>query len=553
MSDLLTKIMGHNGKWQLRAVFIIYLCKIPSAWFMACLIFTAPVPKHGEFFCKPPIPKLLNSSEWLKISHPVKEELNDEEFSIDFCNVFEDAIDHSIQYFKDPEVKPWIQPNNNSRIIPCEQFEHNSQYNSIITQFDLVCSRDILVAVTQFFHLFGVLLGGIITTKILKTMSPRNIMLLGMYSQIMCGCLTGLVNIFELHMFFRCLSAVCCSLMYTAGGVIISDITCGRFKTASLCLFEQFWSIGVMFLPVVAGFWTSWSYLYLAISLPTFVLIFLHRWIPDSPRWLLQQGRIREAKVVLEESIKLNRSLHQIPYNFSEQLNQIAENMKSEPRPDPWWTIWENRGSRKNLVLVHLAWSLFIVVYYGMLLNVRSFGRDYLKNNTALAGASEIIGTFIGFCLIMYTTKKWFWAGLFNVVGGLVTYLAWVIPPEVMGVRRTALLMLTAMVAKTSISCCLSILNVCTTELVTENKKRGAAYSTIVWARIWLLGAPFIGATIIFGQLVPQTLFGSLTLIGGIIVTGIHSSRTHASMKQSAIQPEKVLTPIEWQTELSRI
>lgn len=38
--------------------------------------------------------------------------------------------------------------------------------------------------------------------------------------QILCGNLTGWVNIFELHMIFRCLSALCCGLMYTAGGLI---------------------------------------------------------------------------------------------------------------------------------------------------------------------------------------------------------------------------------------------------------------------------------------------------------------------------------------------
>lgn len=440
---------------------------------MACLIFTAPIPKHGEFFCKPPVPiNFLNRTEWIKISHPIKEEVNDEEFSIDYCNVYEDALEHSLQYFKDPDVKPWIQPNNISKVIPCDTFEHQTDYNSIITQFDLVCSRDILVATTQFFHLFGVLLGGIITTKLLETISPRNTMLLGMYTQIACGCITGLVNVFELHMLFRCLSAICCGLMYTAGSVIFSDITTGKYRTAAICLFEQFWSIGVILLPGVASMWSSWSQLYLAISLPTFSLMILHRWIPDSPRWLLQHGRIREAKMVLKESARVNENTKFVPNDLDNQLKTISEEMQSEPDPDSWWSIWAEKSARKNLICVHLAWSIFIVVYYGMLLNIRAFGRDNLQINTVIAGASEIIGTFIGFYLIMCTSKKWFWTGLFNIIGGMVAYLAWIIPAEVTGNRRVALLMLTAMVSKTSISCCLALLTTCTTELVTSYKKK---------------------------------------------------------------------------------
>lgn len=45
-------------------------------------------------------------------------------------------------------------------------------------------------------------------------------MLFGMITQVFCGCLTGLVNNFSLHIFFRYLSAVCCAQMYTAGIVI---------------------------------------------------------------------------------------------------------------------------------------------------------------------------------------------------------------------------------------------------------------------------------------------------------------------------------------------
>lgn len=42
-------------------------------------------------------------------------------------------------------------------------------------------------------------------------------------------------------------------------------------------LHETYWSIGVMLLPAVAGYFTVWSYMYVAISMPTVLLIFLYR------------------------------------------------------------------------------------------------------------------------------------------------------------------------------------------------------------------------------------------------------------------------------------
>lgn len=45
-------------------------------------------------------------------------------------------------------------------------------------------------------------------------------MLFGMISQVLCGNLTGVVSSYGLHVFFRCLSAVACCQMYTAGQMI---------------------------------------------------------------------------------------------------------------------------------------------------------------------------------------------------------------------------------------------------------------------------------------------------------------------------------------------
>lgn len=67
------------------------------------------------------------------------------------------------------------------------------------------------------------------------------------------------------------------------------------------------------------------------------------------------------------------------------------------------------------------------------------------------------------------------------------------------GDARVAILMAISMVSKVAISSTLAMLTTCTTELVRDEKKKICAFSTIVWARIWLLTAPFVGATVVFG------------------------------------------------------
>lgn len=124
--DIIGKVLGDFGIWQLRAALIIFLVKIPAAWFMACIIFTAPELYAGtEFQCDA-----------------------DQNFNVSKNQCFLTNSTSGLQEH-------------------CEQFKYDSQFYSLIMQFNLVCDRDILIAWTQFWHLFGILVGGVLGTKMM--------------------------------------------------------------------------------------------------------------------------------------------------------------------------------------------------------------------------------------------------------------------------------------------------------------------------------------------------------------------------------------------------
>lgn len=133
-ADIVTACLGNWGQWQRRAVLLIYLCKIPSAWFMASIIFTAPTPWPGEFYCAQVAAG--NESAAAAVDGPD-----------DFC---------------------WRTDDVNASAAVCEVFGHRSPVETVVTQFDLVCGRSILLAVSQFAHLFGVLTGGLLANVLLK-------------------------------------------------------------------------------------------------------------------------------------------------------------------------------------------------------------------------------------------------------------------------------------------------------------------------------------------------------------------------------------------------
>ncbi|CAO1398262.1 unnamed protein product [Diamesa serratosioi] len=503
--DIIGDVLGPFGRFQLRAILLIFLVKIPCSWFMACIIFTAPIPQYGEVFCKAPLP--IDSKQSNDYCHVVQ----------DFSgNVYNDTIDNKNVLI--------LSNNKSTNTVPCESFGFNSEFQSIITQFDLVCSREILVALTQSFHLFGILCGGIVGTFMLKYISPRRVLLIGMITQILCGNLTGFATIFELHVFFRCLSAACCALMLTGGSTIFADITAGKYKVITVCMFEQFWSIGLILLPGVASFWNNWTQVYMAISFPTIALIALLYWIPDSPRWLISHNEISKANEILTEASIMNNTIK--PYDLDKQLQIQAEIMKKMPSEPSWWSLWSSPSTIKDLLVCHFASSVYMILHYGLLLNIRVFGRDYLQFNTMLIGLCEIIGTFIGLLLIMHTTRKWLWTSIFNIIASIVGLSALLIPSTVTEMERVILLMVTSMTAKMAGSTTLAILATSVSEFVTTEKKKLCSYSTTVCTRTVVMIAPFIGATAVISQLIPQTTMAILSIIASLCMAFLTSPRT---------------------------
>lgn len=70
------------------------------------------------------------------------------------------------------------------------------------------------------------------------------------------------------------------------------------------------WALGSLFVGVMAwavlSFGYSWRWLALIAAVPPFAVLFCFTFIPESPRWLIANGRQAEAKTVLRKIAKRN-------------------------------------------------------------------------------------------------------------------------------------------------------------------------------------------------------------------------------------------------------
>lgn len=92
--------------------------------------------------------------------------------------------------------------------------------------------------------------------------------------------------------------------------------------------------------------------------------------------------------------------------------------------------------------------------------------------------------------------------------------------------------MVFSMPSKIAVSSTLSILTTCSVELVAPPKRRMCAYSTVVYARIFLLLLPFVMSTDMFGELVAQTFIACLNIAAALFTVAITCPRTLPKKKK---------------------
>ncbi|XP_046399603.1 organic cation transporter protein-like [Ischnura elegans] len=535
LEERLNAVTTKFGLWQTGVFLLVALVKIPSAWHMLGVLFKAP---DAEFWCEQPKTLAhLPTEVWINISHPIKEERNGIKY-YNPCEIYDVGFDGTVGngHYQEFNVADYARNiSYSTKLRPCREFrfDNNSVFQeTVVTEWHLVCNRRILVNVSQFLYLVGILTGGFVATVTLPRVGPRCVLLFGAAVQIVIGTANAFVPLFELNITMRFAAAFGCAFMFTAGYTICRDITWGKSRIIACASYEFFWSFGVMSLPGLSLLFgtTSWRLLQISISVPTTVLlIFAYLFLPESPRWLMVSGRPEEAEMILKRIAQVNRqTIPEIPCEPQKPSEETVPPESKKPGKRSTWLIWfglfEGPAFFK-MVALHLLWITTIVTYYGALLNVKNLGSN-LFLNIVIAGWAEIAGVIIGTLLILFAkVNKWKYLGAIMLTGGICCMSTWLLHLESVEGKlhlsdrywwhQSALLIL-AMVDRIAIACSLTLLQVSAAEVVPADQQKMASVSTVTLARVFLCGAPFVGVLASYGAPMPLTAFGSLSIIGGI-------------------------------------
>ena len=119
------------------------------------------------------------------------------------------------------------------------------------------------------------------------------------------------------------------------------------------------------------------------------VSLFVFRVIPESPRWLLVQGREEEAKDVLSR-IAIDNGV-ELPAG---SLKKPTVSTSGEPVSV--LDLFRGRVIRKRTMVLFIAWFSNCMLYYALTMSAGELG-DSRYINISLAGLVEIPSYFAGY------------------------------------------------------------------------------------------------------------------------------------------------------------
>uniref|UniRef100_A0A452HBX3 Major facilitator superfamily (MFS) profile domain-containing protein n=1 Tax=Gopherus agassizii TaxID=38772 RepID=A0A452HBX3_9SAUR len=360
----------------------------------------------------------------------------------------------------------------------------SEQTPTLVTQFDLVCDRKELNDISQSIYMLGLLLGAVVFGSLSDRIGRRPIILLSMLVMGTFGVGAAFVPNFYVYVILRCLV-----------GAAVSGIFIGVL--ALVIITQCCFSIGQMVLAGLAYGVRNWRLLQIAGSAPVFCLFFYIWVLPESARWLMTKEKVKEAKNLLQKAASVNRRT--IP-----------------PELGYFSSLWKLESSRlttlrdKYTLLCFAFRFVNSLVYYGLSLNVGSFGLDIYLTQLVF-GAVEIPARFACIFLLQWFGRKKC-QGCFLLLGGATCLIITCIPKDLPVVVTTL-----AVIGKFAIAASFSISYVYSAELFPTIIRQTGVGLCSMSSRVGGIISPLIGLLDKYHPAIPMVIFGSTPVTAGIL------------------------------------
>ncbi|XP_078479037.1 solute carrier family 22 member 13-like [Lampetra planeri] len=491
MSDF-GEILGHIGEFGLfQQLTLIALCfpNFVQAFVFASFVFIQSDPErhcNTDWILK--ADPNLTSDEQLDLTLP-----REQDGTFSRCQMFV-PVDWNISA---------IRENGLNETTSCQNgwVYRNTLYTStIVTDFDLVCDQDNWVEMIQAVFMGGVLLGSLIFGPFaesfgrkLATQIPGVIMFVFVATTALCPN----IHLYVASQFMVGVGAG----GYRVNCIILATEWIGVSKRSwGACVTQLFGAIGQCVLAGLMYFVRDWRVTQLITAAPLALTVIYIWFIPESARWLLNRGRMDEAKQLIVKAATVNK--RSVPDSLLEKVLSLKKGGIK--------VLFKSNTLTKYFSIISLSWFSLSLATFCLYFNMGNLGLSIFMTQF-LFGAIEIPAHLLCMWLLEVLGRKLLL--IFTLLVGGLSCIFILAVPEGYVVAVTSL----AVAARFFLIGAASICNVFVQELFPTSTRQTATALGAISGRVGALLAPLLNVLGTYHWFIPTTVFSSVTLISGAL------------------------------------
>ncbi|XP_058469751.1 solute carrier family 22 member 2-like [Solea solea] len=265
---------------------------------------------------------------------------------------------------------------------------------SFVTEFDLVCSDEWLVDMYQATLNVGFLIGSIAIGYLADRFGRKMSFLMSSLLNAITGIMVAVAPNYVCLLVFRMLYGFGVKSGWMAGYVMLTEVVGVEYRRTVGVLYQMFFSIGILLLPLLAYFITDWRWIQVAITAPYIVFLFYYWFIPESPRWLLSQNKRSQAVKITEDMAKENKRTLSKNIEYLRDDNAVSTTAS-------FMDLIRTPNMRKHTLILSYNWFTSAVVYQGLIMRLGILGGN-VYIDFLISGLVEFPAAF----LILFTIER---------------------------------------------------------------------------------------------------------------------------------------------------
>ncbi|KAI8122393.1 Solute carrier family 22 member 21 [Lucilia cuprina] len=501
--DVILIRIGEFGRYQMFNYVLLCIPMIFNAFQSISYVFTAsPV----VYRCNITQCDSLSSQymePWLNFTIPLKDS------QYDSCNRY--VYNKDIRnYYSSPSTAECVELNfNKSLVEKCNDgFKFRDAEYTVANEFGFFCSDEwklnMAGTINNVGQFIGIPLGGLLADRFgRRTM----LAIAGFLSSIM-GIIRSFSTNYYMFLSFELLDMVVGSTLFPTAFLLAIELVGPKKRVAAATIITIFYSLGEALLGVLAGQFQNWRTLLRVLYIPAALQIFFIILLPESVRWLLSQGREKQAVTILKKAARINRKI--LPESSLKSLVNSNKN-KLETANESNYPIWlAIKTFFWRILNCSFCWFTHTLVALGLSLNSVNLGGNKY-NNFMLNGLVQVPGLILPLFIMNTIGRR------FSLFGSMLICALCMGAAILFGKNGDNIELILFLIGKFAITCSFQVLYFFTSEIFPTNVRNSLLSLCSMIGRIGSMLAPQTPLLANYYEYAPQIFFAAFALVSGCL------------------------------------